>query len=170
MTEITPHIIYDNDGELFMGYTSPLFCNTLHQKSSKSLTGSTTVEIVKALQRCRTFEDFPMSMRDLILNSSNLHMGDDSETLKLENLFFRSLADILNQKSPVKKINLNKEYNKFWHSDYIFIYNLSNKHISVYDGNSITVLAPAKMIYYNREDNEVNVVAVSVLDYSLIRK
>ena len=167
MIEITTHLIYDNDGEIFVGYTSPLFCNTLHQDNVLDISGPASVEITKALRRCKTFEDYPMSMRDLLNRSRLLHLGDGNDTLKLQNLFFRPLADVLNQKSPVKVINLMKDYDKFWHSDYIFFYNLSNKYIGLDTHGSKDTLTPNSMMYYRKSDAKVHRVMVPVIDLLL---
>jgi len=166
MIEITTHLIYDNDGEIFVGYTSPLFCNTLHQDNILDIPGAASVEITKALRRCKTFEDYPMSMKNLLDGNRLLHLGDGNGTLKLQNLFFRPLADVLNQKSPVKVINLMKDYNKFWHSDYIFFYNISNKYISI-NTDTLNTLFPESMMYYCKVDGKVYRVALPVIDVLL---
>lgn len=118
MSTFTPHIIYDNDGELFIGYTHPFDSHDLGFIPKRS--NNPHIIAIKLLNTCRTFEDFHDAMLKLSKRVRSIHHLQ---------LFFRSLADTLKVKSPVTEIDFGKNYLKTWNSDIVIIKNDSYRSI-----------------------------------------
>lgn len=113
MTSFTTHIIYEQNKELYLGYTKKVIVESLPEEDIKQMFLKST-----------TYEKYPLAFKELY--DSICPEGKQKNDAK-DKIFFKPLAFVLEKKSPVLLIDFGESFDRFWESDYQCFKNLTQR-------------------------------------------
>lgn len=144
MSSFVPHILYENNDQLYIGYSHEIDVRSIYNEIN-----ALTVQghVASMYLKCRSFEDFPLAFTELIESIHNELVLPSHHRNHNKNLIFNSVAELTGQKIVVDRIDLRRDFLKLWSTEITMFMNLTEHFITIVcNDNEQKFLAPGEAI------------------------
>ena len=144
MTTFVPHILYENNNQLYIGYSEEIDVRSLYN----TVNGLTVQQHIASMYlKCRSFEDFPLAFTELMESIRNELIIPQHHKEHHRNLIFMSVAELTGEKKVINRIDLRKDFLKLWSTQFITFMNLTDYIVSITDNEGVArFLSPNEAI------------------------
>lgn len=128
MSSFVPHILYENNNQLYIGYSHEIDVRSIYNEAN-----GLTVQghVCNMYLKCRSFEDFPLAFTELIKSIHNELILPSQHRNHNKNLIFTSVAELTGQKRVVDRIDLRKDFLKLWSTEFTMFMNVTEHFITI---------------------------------------